>query len=432
MDIYLVGGAVRDTLLGLPVTDHDWLVVGSSPEEMTALGFVPVGRDFPVFMHPQTHEEYALARTERKTERGYHGFAVHASPEVTLEEDLARRDLTINSIAIHSRYKRPDGTFDTKDLSDPYGGCKDLQARVLRHVTPAFREDPVRILRVARLSARLVDFSVASDTLELMRQMVAQGEADHLVAERVWQEISRGLMQKRPSRMLQILQACQALQRLLPEIAMSSTLMRILDNAADLDAPLSVRFACLAYWGSAYSGSDSNSFEADAAKTPLTQTTPTQRMAQLCERLRVPMECRELAAVLARESQHVENSLSLDALGLVNLLERCDAIRKPLRFSEMLLACECAARTKGVVAIDSWLPGQHLQAALTGVLALDTAAISEKALAQGVAGITIGQLIKDARVRVVSAIPGVTPGLASQPHGESTPPSALEQPPGMT
>lgn len=399
MDIYLVGGAVRDTLLGLAVTDHDWLVVGSTPEEMTALGFVPVGRDFPVFLHPQTHEEYALARTERKTERGYHGFAVHASPEVTLEEDLARRDLTINSIAIHSRYKRPDGTFDTKNLTDPYGGREDLQARVLRHVTPAFREDPVRILRVARLSARLDDFSVAPDTLALMRQMVAQGEADHLVAERVWQEISRGLMQKRPSRMMHILHDCQALQRLLPEIAMSGTLMRILDTAADLGAPLSVRFACLAYWGA-----DSNSFEANAAKTPPTQTPPTQLMAQLSDRLRVPVECRELAVVLARESQPVENFLSLDAMGLVNLLERCDAIRKPLRFAEILLACECAARAKGLAAMATWLPGQHLQAALALVLALDTAAISAKALAQGVSGIAIGQLIQDARVRVVAEI----------------------------
>ena len=419
MEIYLVGGAVRDTLLGLPVTDHDWLVVGSTPEEMIALGFVPVGRDFPVFLHPQTHEEYALARTERKTERGYHGFAVHASPEVTLEEDLARRDLTINSIAIHLDHKRPDGTFGTEDLSDPYGGCKDLQARVLRHVTPAFREDPVRILRVARLAARLDDFSVAPETLDLMCQMVAQGEVDHLVAERVWQEISRGLMQKRPSRMLQILHECHALQRLLPEIAIGASLLRILDTAAQLGAPLSVRFACLAHWGS-----DSNFFQENVAQTP-----NAHLIVQLSERLRVPTECRELAGVLARESQNVEGSLRLNALGLVDLLERCDAIRKPLRFSELLLACESAARAKGLAMRDPWLPGQHLQAALALVLALDTAGISEKALAQGVSGTAIGQRIKDARVGVVaevmSGVAGMAPGMAEPPQGaSSTPPSS--------
>ena len=208
MKTYLVGGAVRDRLLGRPVGDRDWVVVGSTPEAMRAAGFQPVGQDFPVFLHPQTHEEYALARTERKSGHGYHGFTFHTSPEVTLEEDLARRDLTINAMA-----EGPDG-----EVIDPCGGQADLQARVLRHVSPAFAEDPVRILRLARFAARFDDFTVAPETLALMRHMVDTGEVDHLVAERVWQELSRGLMEAHPSRMFEVLRACGALQRLLPEV----------------------------------------------------------------------------------------------------------------------------------------------------------------------------------------------------------------------
>ena len=203
MNTYLVGGAVRDALLGHPGADRDWVVVGSTPEALVAQGFVPVGRDFPVFLHPDTREEYALARTERKTARGYHGFAVHASPDVTLEEDLARRDLTINAIAQDEHGQR----------TDPYGGERDIAAKVLRHVTEAFREDPVRILRLARFAARFPDFTVAPETIALMREMVAEGEVDALVSERVWQELSRGLMGAKPSRMLQVLRECGALQR---------------------------------------------------------------------------------------------------------------------------------------------------------------------------------------------------------------------------
>ncbi len=251
MKIYCVGGAIRDELLGLPVKDHDWVVVGATPEMLLAQGYKPVGKDFPVFLHPRTHEEYALARTERKTAPGYAGFVFHTDPAVTLEEDLARRDLTINAIA-----RGDDGT-----LADPYGGQRDLAERVFRHVSPAFAEDPVRILRLARFAARFADFSVAPETLALMRGMVAAGEVDALVAERVWQEIARGLLEARPSRMIEVLRDCGALARLLPEVDRlfgvpqppayhpevdcGAHLLLVLDQAAATGQPLAVRFACL-------------------------------------------------------------------------------------------------------------------------------------------------------------------------------------------
>ena len=217
----MVGGAVRDALLGLPVQDHDWVVVGATPEALAARGYLPVGKDFPVFLHPETREEYALARTERKTARGYRGFAVHAEPDVTLEQDLARRDLTINSIAAPSRNPAAGAAFDPdfSALIDPFGGQKDIRDKVLRHVTGAFREDPVRILRLARFAARFPDFSVAPETMALMQAMVAEGEVDALVAERVWQELARGLMEGKPSRMFEVLRESGALQKLLPEVA---------------------------------------------------------------------------------------------------------------------------------------------------------------------------------------------------------------------
>ena len=255
--IYKVGGAVRDQLLGLPVNDTDWVVVGATPDQMTAHGFVAVGRDFPVFLHPKTHEEYALARTERKSGMGYRGFAVHTSADVTLEEDLARRDLTINSIAAPADWTK------TSELFDPYNGQKDLKERVLRHVTDAFREDPVRILRLARFAARFTDFTVAPETMVLMREMVAAGEVDALVPERVWQEISRGLMEAKPSRMFEILRECGALAVLLPElnrlwgvpqraeyhpeVDTGVHAMMVLDMSAQLKTPITVRFACLCH-----------------------------------------------------------------------------------------------------------------------------------------------------------------------------------------
>jgi tRNA nucleotidyltransferase (CCA-adding enzyme) len=264
MQTYLVGGAVRDALLGLPVKDRDWVVVGATYEQMTAQGFLPVGRDFPVFLHPVTHDEYALARTERKTAPGYHGFVMHAAPDVTLEQDLARRDLTINSIAINAYCISPEGTFDAQNsgvLIDPFLGQQDLHRKVFRHVSPAFREDPVRILRIARLAARFANFTVAPETNALMQEMVKIGEVDHLVAERVWQELAKGLMAATPSRMFDVLRDCGALERLLPEvnrlwgipqradyhpeIDTGIHLMMVLNMSAELNCPLPVRVACL-------------------------------------------------------------------------------------------------------------------------------------------------------------------------------------------
>ncbi|NDB01963.1 MAG: multifunctional CCA addition/repair protein, partial [Betaproteobacteria bacterium] len=265
MHTYLVGGAVRDALLGLPVKDRDWVVVGATPEQLLAQGYLPVGRDFPVFLHPRTHEEYALARTERKTGPGYHGFVFHAAPDVSLQEDLARRDLTINAMAVAAHSLKPDGTLgaDKHQIIDPWGGQADLAQRRFRHVTPAFREDPVRILRVARLAARFAEFTVAPDTLALMREMVLAGEADHLVPERVWQELATGLMEARPSRMFSVLRDCGALARLLPEVEAlwgvpqrpehhpeidtGVHLLLVLDLCARLNASLAVRFACLCH-----------------------------------------------------------------------------------------------------------------------------------------------------------------------------------------
>jgi tRNA nucleotidyltransferase (CCA-adding enzyme) len=305
MQVYVVGGAVRDELLGLPVQDHDWVVVGATPEDMLAKGFRPVGKDFPVFLHPDTQEEYALARTERKTARGYHGFVFHTSPDVRLEDDLVRRDLTINAMA-----RAGDGA-----IVDPYGGQQDLRERVFRHVSDAFAEDPVRILRLARFAARFPEFRVAEATNALMRHMVEEGEVDALVPERVWQEVARGLMEQAPSRMLAVLRDCGALARILPELDIGRA-MPAIDHAAARGLALPVRFAAL-----------TGGLEQDA-------------IAALCKRLRVPVECRDLAMLAARERATV--SQALDAEGLVGLFERSDAFRKPERFGQMLLVDEPA------------------------------------------------------------------------------------------
>lgn len=408
MQIYMVGGAVRDALLGLPVQDRDWVVVGATPEQMSAHGYTPVGKDFPVFLHPQTKEEYALARTERKTARGYHGFAIHAAPDVTLPDDLARRDLTINAMAIDARRLDAQGGFNPDDLSDPYHGRRDLQARLFRHVTPAFREDPVRILRVARLSARFTDFTVAPETQVLMRHMVEDGEVDHLVPERVWQELSRGLMEAQPSRMFAVLRACGALQRLLPEvdrlwgipqpaahhpeIDTGVHLMMVLDMAARLNAPLPVRFACL--------GHDLGKGTTAPELLPRHighEERSVRLLKTLCERWRVPVECRELAEVVAREHGHIHRSGALGATALVRLLERCDALRKPQRFAQVLQACECDARGRLGLEEQPYAPATHLQAVLACVLGVATAPIAEHALAQGHSGKQIGTLIHAAR-----------------------------------
>ncbi|MFM2325764.1 MAG: hypothetical protein RL244_2643 [Pseudomonadota bacterium] len=343
--VYMVGGAVRDGLLGLPVQDHDWVVIGATPERMVQNGYLPVGKDFPVFLHPETHEEHALARTERKTARGYKGFAVYSTPDVTLEQDLARRDLTINAIALDEHGA----------LVDPYHGRRDVEQKVLRHVTEAFAEDPVRILRVARFAARFSDFTVAPETLELMSQMVHNGEVDHLVAERVWQELSRGLMENRPSRMFEVLRACGALARILPEVHAlwgvpqraeshpevdtGEHLMLVLDMAARLQAPLTVRYACLCHdLGKATTPPE------DLPRHPGHEQRSVDLLRPMSARLRVPTHCRELAEVVAREHGVIHGALSLSAEETVLLLERCDAFRQPKRFEEVLLACECDFR----------------------------------------------------------------------------------------
>jgi len=308
--IYQVGGAVRDALLGRPVHDRDWVVVGGTPEAMVAAGYQPVGRDFPVFLHPETHEEYALARTERKSGRGYRGFVVHASPEVTLEEDLARRDLTINAIAADADWKGVGAVFD------PYHGVADIRARVLRHVGPAFAEDPVRILRVARFAARFTDFSVAPETLALMRSMVVAGEVQALVPERVWQELARGLMEAAPSRMLTVLRECGALAVLLPEVERlwgvpqradyhpevdtGVHLLLVLDMAARLQASLPVRFACRMH------DLGKGTTPAHVLPRHIGHEGRSARLLQgVCERLRVPTDCRETADVVAREHGNI-------------------------------------------------------------------------------------------------------------------------------
>ena len=419
MQIYMVGGAVRDKLLGRPVNDHDWVVVGATPEQMLAQGYLPVGRDFPVFLHPETREEYALARTERKSGRGYRGFVVQSSPDVTLEEDLSRRDLTINSIASST-----DESGATR-LFDPYHGENDLRARVLRHVTDAFREDPVRILRVARFAARFTDFTVAPETMQLMREMVEHGEVNHLVPERVWQELARGLMEEKPSRMFEVLRECGALQVLLPEVARlwgvpqradyhpevdtGVHLMMVLDMAARLSAPLTVRFACLAHdLGKGTTPADVLPRHIDH------ETRSADLLKDVAERLRVPVDCRETADVVAREHGHIHRSQDLSAAALVRLLERCDAIRKPERFAEILLACECDARGRLGFEESAYQQRPRLLAVLAAVQSVVTREIAAQAAAWGQSGPQVGALIHQARVEAVAQC------LQTQAHGATT------------
>lgn len=411
MQIYLVGGAVRDAWLGRPPGDRDWVVVGATPEVLLAQGYLAVGKDFPVFLHPRTHEEYALARTERKTAPGYRGFAVHAAPDVTLEQDLARRDLTINAIAAPADSISASGTFsiNSDNLIDPYGGQRDLHDKVLRHVTEAFREDPVRILRVARFAARFTDFSVASETMALMREMVDAGEVDALVPERVWQELARGLMEAQPSRMFEVLRDCGALARLLPEVAAlwgvpqradhhpeidtGVHLMMVLDMAARLQAPLPVRFACLTH-------------DLGKATTPADvlprhighEARSAQLLKGVCQRLRVPTDCRELADVVAREHGNIHRGMEFGAAATLRLLERCDALRKPQRFADALLACECDARGRLGLHDSTYPQRPHWLAALAAAQSVATEAIAREAQAKGLQGKDIGGLVHAARV----------------------------------
>ena len=403
MKVFLVGGAVRDRLLGRPSGDRDWVVVGTTPEVMGAAGYLPVGRDFPVFLHPRTHEEYALARTERKTGPGYHGFVFRTGPEVTLEDDLSRRDLTINAMA-----QAEDGT-----LVDPWGGQADLAARVLRHVGSAFAEDPVRILRLARFAARFTDFSVAPETLALCRAMVEAGEVDALVPERVWQELSRGLMEARPSRMIEVLRDCGALARLLPEvdalfgvpqradyhpeIDTGVHLMMVLDMAERLGTALPVRFACLTH-------------DLGKATTPADilprhlghEGRSVKLLGPLAARLRVPVECRELAELVAREHGNLHASASFGAEALVRLFDRCDAWRRPERFEQALQACECDARGRLGFEERPYSQADRLRGALAAARAVDSGAVSAEALARGLKGPAIGQALQQARIAAVA------------------------------
>lgn len=394
---YAVGGAVRDRLLGLPVADRDYVVVGATPEEMVALGFRPVGKDFPVFLHPVTQEEYALARTERKTARGYKGFQVYAAPDVTLEEDLRRRDLTINAMA----------EDEQGNIIDPYGGEADLRARLLRHVSPAFAEDPVRILRVARFAARLTDFSVAEETLALMRQMVKAGEVDALVPERVWQELARGLMEQRPSRMLQVLRDCGALARLLPEVERlfgvpqnpvshpeidtGEHLLRVLDSAARAGYALPVRYAALLHdvgkgltprerWPD-HSGHEQAGVEAVKA---------------VSARLRVPVECRELALTVTRWHGLAHQAERLEAAALLELLERCDAFRRPGRLQAFVEACAADFHGRPGWEDKPFVQAERLYRALAAARGVDA-----RALAKRVAPVDLPTAIRAARTAAI-------------------------------
>jgi len=399
MKTYVVGGAVRDRLLGLPVSDQDYVVVGATPDQMLALGFQPVGKDFPVFLHPQTHAEYALARTERKSGHGYKGFKVYAAPEVTLEEDLQRRDLTINAIA----------EDESGALVDPYGGQRDLAARVFRHVSEAFAEDPVRILRVARFAARFTDFSVAPETLFLMRSMVDNGEVDALVPERVWQEIARGLMEAQPSRMFQVLRDCGALARLFPEvdrlfgvpqppehhpeIDTGVHVMLVVDWAARQGYSLLVRFAALTH--------DLGKGVTPPALWPKHHGHEGKSVAlvrALCERLRVPADCRDLAIAVARDHGNVHRALELRAATIVELLERVDAFRRSDRFGEFLQACESDFRGRPGYEARDFPATRFLQQALAAARGVDAGSI-----AQAVAPAQIRDAVFRARVAAVEA-----------------------------
>ena len=374
--IYCVGGAVRDRLLGLPVQDHDWVVVGSTPEDMVAQGFQPVGRDFPVFLHPQTHEEYALARTERKTARGYKGFAVYAAPDVTLEQDLLRRDFTINAIA-----QDEDGK-----LIDPHNGIADLRAGILRHVSAAFGEDPVRILRAARFAARF-GFSIAPETLALMRDMVNNGEVDALVAERVWQELARGLMEKKPSRFFETLRSCGALAKILPEvdalfgvpqpekyhpeIDCGIHTLLVVDDAARRDYTLEVRFAALAH-------------DLGKATTPKDilprhighELRGVELIKELAQRLRVPADCRDLAMLAARYHSDIHRARELRAETIIKLFQSTDAWRRPERFAQLLQTCATDAHGRTGHEQDDYPQADYLLQLLAAARAVDAGEIA--------------------------------------------------------
>jgi tRNA nucleotidyltransferase (CCA-adding enzyme) len=398
---FCVGGAVRDELLGLPVRERDWVVVGATPEAMVAAGYRPVGKDFPVFLHPQTKEEHALARTERKSGRGYHGFTFHTGPEVTLEDDLQRRDLTVNAIA----------RADSGELVDPYGGRRDLEQRVLRHVSPAFAEDPVRILRVARFHARFapLGFRVADETLALMRQMVAAGEADHLVAERVWQETERALALDPPSVFFQTLRACGALARVMPEVDALfgvpqradyhpevdtgvHTLMCV-DAGARMGFSVPVRVSALLHdLGKARTPPEEwpSHKQHEARGVPLVEA--------FCARLRVPAESRDLAVIHTREHLIIHQARELRPGTLLDLLERVDVFRRPDRFARLLEACLCDARGRTGFETCDYPPVPYLREAAHVVLTVQAGDLA----GSGRSGEAIGAELRRRRLERLS------------------------------
>ena len=401
MQVFCVGGAVRDELLGLIVKDRDFVVVGSTPDQMEYLNFKPVGKDFPVFLHPKTHEEYALARTERKTGKGYKGFQIHADPSVTLEQDLARRDLTINAIA-----KDENG-----HLIDPYGGLDDLKLKIFRHVSPAFSEDPVRILRTARFAARFTEFSIAPETLELMRDMVKNGEVDALVPERVWQEIAKGLMERKPSRMFEVLRECGALQKIMPELDIlwgvpqpeiyhpeidtGLHIMMVIDYAAKQEFSLPIRFAALTH----------DLGKGTTPKDILPRHTGHEvrgvdLLKEVSRRLRVPNDCKELAQIVAKFHGKVHQVSKMQPETVLQFLMDTDAIRQPQRFQEFLLACECDSRGRISFEESECLESQMLMRLLKAVLAVDAGAVAKTHTEPE----AIKQAVFDARLEAIKQV----------------------------
>ena len=402
MQIYKVGGAVRDRLLGIPVTDIDWVVVGATAEDMLAKGFRPVGADFPVFLDPKTGEEYALARTERKSGRGYGGFVFHASPEVTLEEDLIRRDLTINAMA----------EDDHGNLTDPYHGQRDLKARLLRHVSPAFAEDPLRVLRVARFAARYapLGFKVADETLELMRQLSDSGELQALTAERSWKEISRALMEKQPQVFIQVLRDCTALKVLMPEvdalfgvpqpeahhpeIDTGVHTLSVLEQAALHEQPLTVRWACLLH--------DLGKGLTPAHEWPrhiAHEHTGLKLIKAVNERFKAPRDCQELALLVGQYHTHGHRALELKASTLLELLQSFDVYRRPQRFEEFIAACEMDARGRKGLESRSYPQADYLRGAAAAARGVAVQPLLEK----GFKGPALGEAIKRERLRALKA-----------------------------
>ena len=359
MDIYLVGGAVRDELLGLSIKERDWVVVGVTPEELVKLGYKPVGKDFPVFLHPKTKEEYALARTERKVAPGYAGFVFHADPDVTLEEDLKRRDLTINAIA----------KLHDNSMIDPFNGQSDIDSCILRHVSPAFSEDPVRILRVARFSARFPNFSVADETMKLMQEMVKSGEVDALIKERSWKECQKALSEEKPQRFFDILEQCGALRRIFPEIADAPKIIDVLKNIKAGDPLLS--------------------FAAIFAQTPDPK--------KVAERIKAPANYKELASICSKLVAIIhENDIKI-AETAYNLLKATDAFRRPERFEKALVVVDAILKHQDNMDFNE--RAEFLKKALRACLALDTTAIT-----QTFSGKAIGDEIAKARIECIRTI----------------------------